>query len=58
MNSTQSTRPGGAPAYYLGRPADVWHTALRRRRRRGHDASRTTQTTRDRRVASHPGARP
>jgi hypothetical protein len=24
--------PGGAPAYYLGRPARIWITAMRRRR--------------------------
>jgi len=24
-------RPHGAPAYYLGRPASMWITALRRR---------------------------
>jgi hypothetical protein len=25
------TRPNSAPAYYLGRPADVWITAAARR---------------------------
>lgn len=52
MNTPQRSRPAAAPAYYLGRSADIWQTALRRQRRRGHDASPTTPTNRDRRVAS------
>jgi hypothetical protein len=27
----QQSRPHGAPAYYLARPASLWITALRRR---------------------------
>jgi hypothetical protein len=27
------SRPAGAPAYYLGRPASVWMTTARHRRR-------------------------
>ncbi len=30
-NTTHIIRSAGAPAYYLGRPAAVWQTALRRR---------------------------
>jgi hypothetical protein len=45
-SNTQSrpTRPAGAPAYYLGRPASLWLTALRHMRppRAGRPASRTT----------------
>ena len=44
MNTTHSTRPAGAPAYFLGRPAAVWQIALRRQRRRGDDASPITDT--------------
>jgi hypothetical protein len=44
--STQSrpTRPAGVPAYYLGRPAGLWLTALRHVRPPQADlpASRTT----------------
>src|SRR5690242_6700652 len=28
----KTRRPNGAPAYYLGRPARIWITAMRRRR--------------------------
>jgi len=28
---TTRTRPGGTPAYYLGRPAAFWLAAFRRR---------------------------
>ncbi len=56
MTTTHSTRPAGAPAYYLGRPTDVWQTALRRRRRSSQSASPTTPTARDRRVAIQQGA--
>jgi hypothetical protein len=47
-SSTQSrpTRPAGAPAYYLGRPASLWLTALRHTRppRADRPASRATTT--------------
>jgi len=38
------TRPAGAPAYYLGRPASLWLAAVRRARppRPGAPAARTT----------------
>ena len=55
MNTTHSTRPAGAAAYFLGRPAAVWQIALRRQRRRGDDASPITH---DRRVASQHGGMP
>ena len=32
-NTTHTIRSAGAPAYYLGRPAAVWQTALRSRTR-------------------------
>jgi len=32
-NTTHINRSAGAPAYYLGRPAAVWQTALRSRTR-------------------------
>ena len=32
-NTTHIIRAAGAPAYYLGRPAAFWQTALRRRAR-------------------------
>ena len=56
MSTTHNTRPAAAPAYYLGRPTDVWQTALRPRRRNSHNASPTTPTARDRRVAIQQGA--
>ena len=40
-NTTHIIRSAGAPAYYLGRPAAVWQTALRSRTR-----SRTCPTIR------------
>ena len=58
MNTTHSTRPAGAPAYFLGRPATIWQIALRRQRRRPDDTSPSTATTRDRHVASQHGAMP
>jgi hypothetical protein len=58
MNTTHSTRPAGAPAYFLGRPATVWQIALRHQRRRSDDAGPITSTTRDLRVASQHGAMP
>jgi hypothetical protein len=30
-SSTMASRAVGSPAYFLGRPADVWLSALRRR---------------------------
>ncbi len=38
MNTTHSTRPAGAPAYFLGRPATVWQIALRRSPQRAERA--------------------
>ena len=43
MNTPPRPRPAAAPAYYLGRPATMWLTALNRR------AAGT---------ASHPSPRP
>jgi hypothetical protein len=50
MNTTNSTRPAAAPAYYLGRSAMVWRTALRQRPHPRHGAvasGSTDRTTRD-----------
>jgi hypothetical protein len=33
MKTTRSTRPTGAPAYYLGRAAETWQAVLPRRAR-------------------------
>jgi hypothetical protein len=38
MNSIHRNRPAATPAYYLGRSATVWQTALRRRPHPRHDA--------------------
>jgi hypothetical protein len=35
----------GAPAYYLGRPADTWRAALRRRRHRRTPVAEPTHRT-------------
>jgi hypothetical protein len=62
MNTTNSTRPAAAPAYYLGRSAMVWRTALRQRRHRVTAPSRRVRpierraTTPDHPVAIHQGA--
>jgi hypothetical protein len=58
MNTADVNRPATAPAYYLGRSAEIWKSALRRQRHRRHDARPTTPTTGDRRVASQHGAMP
>jgi hypothetical protein len=39
MKPLHRSRPAAAPAYYLGRSADIWQTALRQQRRRGRAAS-------------------
>jgi|GEM_PF-4084451 len=31
MNTTRSSRPNGAPAYYLGRSATTWQSVLPKR---------------------------
>ena len=54
MNTTHRNRAPAAPAYYLGRSAGTWQTALQRRR--GHEASPTAPTARERKVAGHRGA--
>jgi hypothetical protein len=59
MNTAHRNRSAAGPAYYLGRSADIWQTALRRQRHRSHHAlptTPTTPTTRDRRLASPHGA--
>jgi hypothetical protein len=55
-NTTHSTRSAGAPAYYMGRPAAVWQTALgsRTRSRTGARPS-VDRTTAYAGVAGHPG---
>jgi hypothetical protein len=35
--TTRPNRPNGAPAYFLGRPAATWQTALRHPSRRPTD---------------------
>jgi len=53
MNIARRTRPAGSPAYYLGRPAQVWRTALRHRSR--PDVSAAIAAHRDHLVARHGG---
>jgi hypothetical protein len=48
-NSPTRRRPVSAPAYYLGRPADVWITAARRRAAPVADRELARQQTRPRR---------
>jgi hypothetical protein len=45
MNTVRSTRPTGAPAYYLGRSADTWQAVLPRRGPRAR--SQDIRTIRD-----------
>ena len=56
MNTTR-TRPAGAPAYYLGRPAQTWRIALNRRRHqaRSTDPTEAAARERDRMVARYSG---
>ena len=58
MPTTYRTRPAASPAYFLGRPARVWRTALRHRPQPAGppDLSHSTTTDRDRKVPSPPGA--
>ena len=58
MPTTHRTRPAASPAYYLGRPAEVWRSALRRRPHPAGspDLIQSTTTDRDRKGSSHPGA--
>jgi hypothetical protein len=53
--TTTRTRPAGAPAYYLGRPAHLWRTALCHRAHRPVDATSAAATVRDRMVARYSG---
>ena len=58
-NTTHITRSAGTPAYYLGRSAAVWQTALRSRsRRRSRTGARPSVDRTDGSVgfAGHPGA--
>ena len=47
MKTTRSSRPTGAPAYYLGRTAETWQAVLPRRgpRARALDDSSIRDTT-------------
>jgi hypothetical protein len=56
MTTTTRTRPAGAPAYYLGRPAHLWRSALRHRAHRPVDATHTAGRVSDRMVARYSGA--
>ena len=57
-NTTHITRSAGTPAYYMGRPAAVWQTALRRRTRWRTDVRPSADRTRGRiSAAGHPGTR-
>jgi hypothetical protein len=56
MSIVHATRPAGAPAYFLGREAAVWQTALRRSYRFTPPSGRgpTTRPIRDHRGTSGP----
>jgi hypothetical protein len=58
MTIAHRTRPAGAPAYYLGRPAATWRTALRRRphQLRPPGLSRPTTADHDHDLASRTGS--
>ena len=53
MTTVRRTRPAASPAYYLGRPAQMWRTALRHRSR--PDVSAAIAEHRDHMVARHAG---
>jgi hypothetical protein len=53
-NTTHITRPAGTPAYYLGRSAAVWQSALRSRTRRRTRARPSVDRT-GVGVTGHPG---
>ena len=53
MTTASRTRHAAAPTYYLGRPAKVWRSALRRRARQARhpDLADAIATDRDHMVA-------
>lgn len=55
-NATHINRSASTPAYYLGRSAAVWHSALRRRARsRNRDRPSVDRTNGRVRGAGRPG---
>jgi hypothetical protein len=58
MSIDHTTRPAGAPAYFLGRGAAVWQAALRRSYRVTPRSGRvpTTRPIRDHLGTSGPGS--
>ena len=56
-NTTHFTRSAGTPAYYMGRSAAVWQSALRSRTRPRTRARPLVDRTNGRvNVTGHPGA--
>jgi hypothetical protein len=60
VNTAHRPRPAATPAYYLGRSADAWRSALRHRPQQAGPLGRIPPTTTDHgcQVASHPGSTP
>jgi hypothetical protein len=55
-NTAPITRSAGTPAYYMGRSAEVWQSALRSRTRRRTRARPLVDRTNGRvGVTGHPG---
>ena len=57
MTTARRTRPAASPAYYLGRPARTWRTALRHRSRQAPrpDVNEAIAEHRDHMVARYAG---
>ena len=47
MTTARRTRPAASPAYYLGRPAQTWRTAL------GHRSRQDLRPDVDEKIAEH-----
>jgi hypothetical protein len=60
VTTAPRSRPAAAPAYYLGRSADAWRSALRHRPHQAGPLGLIRPTTTDHgcQRASHPGATP
>jgi hypothetical protein len=57
MSTTYHQRPAATPAYYLGRPAGTWRTALRRRNRNSRlELTDATTIDRGRKADDRAGA--
>jgi hypothetical protein len=60
VTTAPRSRPAAAPAYYLGRSADAWRSALRHRPHEAGPLGPIPLTTTDHgcQLASHAGATP